>query len=137
MKNKHRLAKTPVINQGVPPPPEPAIERKPPEPAIVNRLPDPPYIAQDGPAMVPTISQAELLSYDNARLCFLTTRADFEQKRAALTLKLIQGCLPEPGDFIARLENDGEKLVVREHCQCCHSSVENFRQCEACHSWEE
>jgi len=101
------------------------------------RLPDPPYVPEDLSAPLPRISQGEITAYVNARTCFLTTRADFEQKRAALTLKLLQLCTPEPGTYIARLENDGEKLVVREHCQCCHSTVDDYGQCEACDTWKE
>ncbi len=118
-------------------PPELAVESKLPEPVAENQLPDPPFIPQDINFPVPKISQTEILGYTNARLCFLTARADYEQKRAALTLKLIQHCLPEPGTYIARLENDGEKLVVLEHCQCCHSLVDDFQQCEPCHVWQE
>jgi hypothetical protein len=125
MKNKTKVPEKPVIAQDVPAPSPP-------------QLPDPPYIPEDLPAgTLPKITQAEIGAYVNARSCFLTTRADFEKKRADLTLKLLQLCLPEPGTYIARLENDGEKLVVLEHCQCCHSSGSNHDQCEACHTWQE
>ena len=98
-------------------------------------LPDPPFIPQDVVPPIPTISQAEITDYINARDAFLIVRADYVHKEAALTLKLLQGCLPELGSHIARLEDGGEKLVVLDHCSCCHSSTEGHEQCSSCHSW--
>ena len=118
--------------------PEPALESRPTEPqqTIEGALPDAPLILQEF-GCPPRIRQSELLAYANARLCFLIARADYEQKRSALMLKLVQGCTPEPGEHIARLENEGEKLVVLSHCQCCHSSTDIYHQCEPCETWKE
>ncbi len=93
-------------------PPEPVLASKSPEPVIENKLPDPPYIPEDLPPDLPRISQQEIGAYVNARSCLLVARADYEQKRAAITLKLLQLCLPEPGGYIARLENDGERVNI-------------------------
>ncbi len=118
-------------------PPKPVLASKSPEPVVENKLPDPPYVPEDLPSVLPGISQQELRAYVNARTCLLVARADYEQKRAVITLKLLQLCLPEPGTYIARLENDGERLVVLEHCFCCHSSNDSTSQCAHCHTWAE
>jgi hypothetical protein len=98
-------------------------------------LPDPPYIPQDINFPVPAISQAEITAYMDAKLAFLSVRADYIRRRADLTLKLLQHCLPEPGSHLIRLEDGGEKLTVLDHCSCCHSSTEEYERCQVCHSW--
>jgi len=93
------------------------------QPSTVAQVrPKPPVIPTDLPGDLPVISQLEIVSYVDARDTFLIARADYEQKRSALTLKLLQNCLPESGGFIARLEDEGARLVVLSHCSCCHST---------------
>ncbi|MGD0697062.1 MAG: hypothetical protein ABSB82_19765 [Terriglobia bacterium] len=83
-----------------------------------SKLPDPPLMLEDIPQSLPPITQAELTSLVDAELRFRVARADYEAKRATVTLKLLLLCLPEPGDFGAELNRDGE-LVLTENCACC------------------
>jgi hypothetical protein len=75
--------------------------------AIVPQLPNPPVITVDLPTHSPTIAQAELVEADGAAHRLRLARADYEQKRAALTLKLLQLCEPEPGCIEAKLDEEG------------------------------
>ncbi|MGH9764400.1 MAG: hypothetical protein ACREDR_18345 [Blastocatellia bacterium] len=74
----------------------------------LRQLPDPLLIPQDIHDL-PTITQAELLAYVSAERCYRVARADFEMKRAALTLKLLHDCEIESmtSNFDARLDKDG------------------------------
>jgi len=77
-----------------------------------GKLPEPPLEVVDLPEVSPTIGQDELLAYVNAKHRYQIARADYEMKGAALTLRLLQLCQPEPGDISASLEDDDDRLVV-------------------------
>jgi hypothetical protein len=79
-----------------------------------GELPDPPVEMVDVPVAPPSISQAELVACENALLRYQVARADYETKRAGLTLKLLQGCRPDPGDVSASLDGEDPRLVLRD-----------------------
>lgn len=83
-----------------------------PEP-LVHALPDPPLVIQDLQFPTPTITQAEILAFVDALQIFRLARADFEAKRAALTLKLLQLCRCEMGDYFASLD-EHDKVVIED-----------------------
>jgi hypothetical protein len=80
--------------------------------AIVPQLPSPPVVVVDLPPHLPRITQTELGEADGAEHRFRLARADYEQKRAALTLKLLQLCQPEPGCFEAELDEEGIVILT-------------------------
>lgn len=73
-------------------------------------LPDPPVSIEDIPNNLPIISQSEIIAYSNAEMAYRLAKADFEMKRAGLTLKLLQLCKQEPGSVEARLDEDGRLI---------------------------
>lgn len=90
----------------------PRIEKLPEAPAVEeSELPEPPLAVRDIPQNPPEITQAEILAFANASHIFRMARADFEAKRAALTLKLLQLCLCEEGSYFALLDEQGNLVV--------------------------
>ena len=81
---------------------------------LINTLPDPPLTFQDLPQVLPEITQAEIVEFANASLRFYVARADLEAKRAALSLKLLQGCKCVEGDYFVSLD-EHVNLVVEDH----------------------
>jgi hypothetical protein len=53
----------------------------------------------------------EIVTFVNASHVFRLARADFERKRATLTLKLLQGCHCEESDYFASLDERGQLVV--------------------------
>jgi len=80
---------------------------------LTNTLPDRPLRIQDPPEPLPEITQAEIVLFTNASHVFRLARADFEAKRAALTLKLLRCCHCEEGSYFALLD-EHDKLVVED-----------------------
>ncbi len=58
----------------------------------------------------PPITQSELLAFGNAHHCFNLARADFEAKRAALTLKLLRFSECQAGCLFVRLDPHGNLI---------------------------
>ena len=81
-------------------------------PAKGKRL-EGPVRFEDLPAIAPEITQAEILMFANASHAFRLARADFEAKRAALTLKLLRCCPCEEGYYFAMLD-EHDKLVIED-----------------------
>lgn len=77
-----------------------------------SKLPDPPVLLQDVPGSPPAIAQAELVVAADAEHRFRIARADYERKRAALTLKLLQGCQAEPGSIEVKLDEEGNVVLT-------------------------
>jgi len=77
-----------------------------------GKLPEAPLEMQDLPNRLPKISQGELLAYVNAKQCYQIAQADYEKKRANITLRLLQLCESAPGDISVSLQEDGDRLVV-------------------------
>jgi len=80
---------------------------------IKGKLPEGPLSIQDPPEPLPEITMTEIVTFVNASQVFRLARADFERKRATLTLKLLQGCHCEESDYFASLDEHG-KLVVED-----------------------
>jgi len=78
---------------------------------LKSTLPEGPLSIQDPPEPPPEITQAEIVAFATASHVFRLARADFEQKRAALTLKLLQGCHCAESDYFARLDEHGQLVV--------------------------
>jgi len=70
-----------------------------------------PLKIQDPPEPLPEITQAEIVAFATATYVFRLARADFEAKRAALTLKLLQGCHCEESDYFASLDERGQLVI--------------------------
>ena len=92
--------------------------KRPTPPALENviqpgDLPDPPLAIQDPPRILPEITQAEIVAVSNAFHVLRLARADFEAKRAALTMKLLRGCNCEESDYFASLD-EHDKIVVED-----------------------
>ena len=81
---------------------------------LTNTLSDRPLKIQDPPRDLPEITQAEIVEFSNASHVFRLARADFEAKRAALALKLLQCCGCEEGSYFIFLDDEGN-LVVEDH----------------------
>jgi len=79
-----------------------------------GKLPEGPLEVRDLPAVAPEITQAEIVAFSNASHVFRLARADFEAKRAALALKLLQCCGCEEGSYFIFLDDEGN-LVVEDH----------------------
>lgn len=77
-------------------------------------LPDPPVSINDTPQNMPVISQHEIVSYSSAEYTYQIARADFEMKRSALILKLLQGCKQQSGGMEVRLDEEG-RLITTDH----------------------
>lgn len=80
----------------------------------VASLPEPPLLNVDVPTTEPreAIPQAELLAAFSAYHTFQIARADYEKKRATVTLKLLLCADPEPGAYTAELDQDGIAVVT-------------------------
>jgi len=78
---------------------------------IKGKFPEGPPSIQDPPEPLPEITQAEIVAFATVTYVFRLARADFEAKRAGLTLKLLQGCHCEEGDYFALLGEHGELVV--------------------------
>ena len=74
-------------------------------------MPDPPLIIRDLPAVQEEITQSEIVAFSTALSIFRVARADFEAKRATLTLKLLQFSLCEEGDYFASLDERGNLVI--------------------------
>jgi hypothetical protein len=81
---------------------------------IVPQLPDPPLRAVDLSETLPEISQDEIVVLANAFHHFRIALADYEMKRAAVTLKLLQLCTPEPGSYNLELNRSGGLILTDE-----------------------
>ncbi len=79
-----------------------------------GKLPDPPLNIQDTPNVLPEITHAEMVEFANAFYVFRLARADFEAKRAALTMKLLRGCRCEESDYFASLD-EHSSLIIEGH----------------------
>jgi hypothetical protein len=79
-----------------------------------NELPNPPLERADTPRNPPTISQREIVAFVTALQIFQLARADFEAKRAALVMKLLQICPCEEGQYFALLDEQGN-ITVEAH----------------------
>jgi hypothetical protein len=80
---------------------------------IVPQLPEPPLVLRDieGRSM---ISQSEIVALATAEEVFQIARADYEMKRAAITLKLLRLCDPEPGSYKVELNRNGGLILTDE-----------------------
>jgi hypothetical protein len=76
-----------------------------------DTLPEPLLKLQDPAVILAEITQAEIVAFSTASHIFRLARADFEAKRAALTMKLLRCCHCEEGDYFALLD-ERDKLVV-------------------------
>ena len=78
---------------------------------LKGKFPEGPLSIQDPPEPLPEITQAEIVAFATASHVFRLARADFEAKRAGLTLKLLQGCHCEESDYFASLDERGQLVV--------------------------
>ena len=79
----------------------------------IKKLPEPPVRMVDIDCQaLPEISHGEMLATLNAYDVYQLAKADFEAKRAALRLKLLQHCHPEDCDFFAELAEDGTVIII-------------------------
>jgi hypothetical protein len=76
-----------------------------------GKLPEGPLSVRDLPDVPPEITQKEIVAFATASHIFRLARADFEAKRAALTLKLLYCYHCEEGDYFALLAEHGELVV--------------------------
>jgi hypothetical protein len=76
-----------------------------------SKLPERPLAIVDPPEVLPEISQAEIVAFSRALQIFQLARADFEQRRAAVTMKLLHLCACEKGDYFAFLDDAGNLIV--------------------------
>ena len=79
---------------------------------IVPQLPDPPLEVIDLPETLPIVSQTEIVHLSNAYNRFRLALADYEMKRAALTLKLLQNCRCEEGSYEIELNQEGGLILT-------------------------
>jgi hypothetical protein len=78
-------------------------------------LPDPPLSHKDIPVQpCAVIPQAEIVALVNAELTFQIARADYEMKRAAVTLKLLLLAKPEAGDYQVEFNRNGGLILTDE-----------------------
>jgi len=78
---------------------------------IKGKLPEGPLSIQDLPEPLPEITQKEIVAFATASYIFRLARADFEAKRAALAMKLLEYCHCEEGDYFASLDEHGQLVV--------------------------
>ena len=78
---------------------------------LKSTLPEGPLSVRDLPEVQGEITQKEIVAFATASHIFRLARADFEAKRAALTLKVLQFCRCEEGDYFALLAEHGELVV--------------------------
>lgn len=85
---------------------------------IKRKLPDTlldgPLRIQDPPEPLPEITQAEIVAFATALYVFRLARADFEAKRAALTMKVLRSCYCEEGDYFVLLDREQDKLIIED-----------------------
>ena len=79
-------------------------------------LPDPPVQVVDLPRTLPIITQREIINLADAHQRFQLAKADFERRRAAVTLKVLQLCRTEDGSADVNLSNDGSLLYTESMC---------------------
>jgi hypothetical protein len=82
------------------------------EPPKVNP-PQPPLAIRDPVPYLSEISQTEIVEFATAVHVFRIARADFEAKRAALLLKLLQCQNCEEGDYFALL-GEHDDLIIED-----------------------
>jgi hypothetical protein len=87
-------------------------ESWPPKPKP-GKLPEYPLDIIDPPEVLPEITQREIVDFATAHTIFQMARADFEARRAALTIKLLRCCHCEQGHHFARLE-DEDRLIIED-----------------------
>jgi hypothetical protein len=81
---------------------------------IVPQLPDPPLSHKDVPTQpCAVITQTEIVDLASAEFTFQVARADYEKKRAALTLKLLLCAQPEAGMYEVKL-NQNRGLILTD-----------------------
>jgi hypothetical protein len=73
-----------------------------------------PLHVQDPPEELPEITQHEIVAFETASFIFQIARADFEAKRAALTMKLLRDCPCEESDYFVSLD-EHNNIVVEDH----------------------
>ena len=89
---------------------------------IVTQLPDPPLSQNDVPTQPgAVITQAELVALLEADHTFQVARADYEKKRAAVTLKLLLCAQPEAGSYEVEFNQKGgliftDKTSIPSEC---------------------
>lgn len=70
-----------------------------------------PLSINDPPENQPEITQGEIVAVSTAFLVLRLARADFEAKRAALTLKLLRLYTCEESDYFASLDDHGNLVI--------------------------
>jgi hypothetical protein len=78
---------------------------------LKSTLPEGPLSIRDLPDIPPEITQTEIVAFATASHVFRVARADWEAKRAALCLKLLQFCVCEEGSYFATLDEHGQLVV--------------------------
>lgn len=91
-------------------PPQNLSQRKTPRPGILGH---PLLELNDQPTVLREITEAEIVSVLTAFEVLQIARADFEQKRAALALKLLFTCKCEKGQHTVALDEQN-RLVFEE-----------------------
>jgi hypothetical protein len=79
-----------------------------------GKLPEYPLTIQDPPDVLPEITQTGISEFGNALYIFRMARADFEAKRAALTMKLLRCCRCKESDYFVSLD-EHDNLVLEDH----------------------
>lgn len=94
MKNKSRVPETRLPHQGMP-------------------LPDPPLIPEDVPTQpCAVVTNSEFLAMMSAYHVYQVASADFEKKRAAVTLKLLLCANLQSEDYEVELNQHGGLIVT-------------------------
>jgi hypothetical protein len=86
---------------------KPTIRSTPEEGKALER----PLAVLDPPHPVPAITQSEIVAFATALYVFRLARADFEAKRAGLTVKLLRCCHCEDGHYFTLLDERGEIVI--------------------------
>jgi hypothetical protein len=86
---------------------KPTIRSTPEEGKVLER----PLGVLDPPHPLPAITQSEIVAFATALHVFRLARADFEAKRAGLTVKLLHCCHCEEGDYFTLLNEHGELVI--------------------------
>jgi hypothetical protein len=74
-------------------------------------LPEPPLKLQGPSVILEEIAQTEIVEVSTAFHIFRVARADFEAKRGALILKLLQYYPCTEGDYFAMLDEHGDLVI--------------------------
>ena len=77
----------------------------------MRELPEHPLSIEDPPEVLPEITKDEIVAFANTFHILRIARADFEARRAALTMKLLRGCPCEESDYFASLDEHGNIVV--------------------------